>query len=127
MHRFLRSLAIIAGIGLTSTVALAFRLPLLEAARIGFGAPFLLLVPGLAWSLALFPGQEVDALERAVLSFGFSIATVPLSVFVANRLGLTINALTILILSLVITAAALIVAAVRARRAAASAQPSGHS
>jgi uncharacterized membrane protein len=47
--------------------------------RILFGVPFILFVPGYALIAALFPGsKDLDGIERVALSFGLSIAVVPL-------------------------------------------------
>jgi len=56
-------------------------LPLLEETpgRIIFGLPMILFIPGYALIAALFPGKDdLDPIERAALSFGLSIAVVPL-------------------------------------------------
>lgn len=42
------------------------------------GLPFILFIPGYLLVLALFPGQDIDVIERLALSFGLSIAVVPL-------------------------------------------------
>ncbi|MBI2868702.1 MAG: DUF1616 domain-containing protein [Chloroflexi bacterium] len=57
-----------------------------EALRIFPGAVFVLLVPGLAWSYVFFRGKTIDWLERAALSFGLSVALVPITVFWLNFL-----------------------------------------
>jgi len=50
--------------------------------RLILGLPFLLFIPGYVLVFALFPARKtdrgIDALERVVLSFGLSIAVVPL-------------------------------------------------
>lgn len=53
--------------------------------RIVFALPVVLFIPGYALIAALFPGkEEIDTLERVALSFGLSIAVVPL-------IGLALN------------------------------------
>lgn len=53
--------------------------------RIVFALPVVLFIPGYALIAALFPGDgEIDTLERVALSFGLSIAVVPL-------IGLALN------------------------------------
>lgn len=53
--------------------------------RIVFALPVVLFIPGYALIAALFPGnEEIDTLERTALSFGLSIAVVPL-------IGLALN------------------------------------
>jgi len=56
----------------------------LEALRLIFGSIFVLFLPGLAWSFVFFARKEVDWIERLALSFGISIAMVPLVVFWFN-------------------------------------------
>ncbi|MFO8010937.1 MAG: DUF1616 domain-containing protein [Dehalococcoidia bacterium] len=53
-------------------------------AIIGFGLIFLL--PGFAWSRVFFSREQVNILERIVLSFGLSVALVTLSMFALNLL-----------------------------------------
>jgi uncharacterized membrane protein len=56
-----------------------------NAARIVLGIPFVLFLPGYALMAALFPGREgLSGLQRVALSFGISIAVVPLIGFVLN-------------------------------------------
>jgi len=53
--------------------------------RIALGLPFLLFLPGYTLTAALYPKKEgIDAIERVALSFGLSIAVVPL-------IGLALN------------------------------------
>ncbi len=53
--------------------------------RILFGVPLILFIPGYALIAALFPGiKDIDGIERVALSFGLSIAIVPL-------IGLALN------------------------------------
>jgi uncharacterized membrane protein len=53
--------------------------------RIILGLPFVLFLPGYVLIAALFPGQkDLDGIERVALSFGLSIAVVPL-------IGLALN------------------------------------
>lgn len=63
----------------------------LEVLRIVLGSLYVLVTPGLAWSFVFFPKTRpldssrdaagIDWIERAALSFGLSIALVPLTVF----------------------------------------------
>ena len=59
---------------------------LVEISRIFFGSVFVLFIPGLAWSYVFFARKRIDWIERIALSFGLSIALVPLSVFWLNWL-----------------------------------------
>lgn len=63
----------------------------LEILRIVVGAAYVLIAPGLAWSFVFFPASRrldaaegaegIDWLERGAISFGLSIALVPIPVF----------------------------------------------
>jgi len=59
---------------------------ILEGLRIFFGSVFILFVPGFAWSYVFFTRKNIDWIERVALSFGLSIALVPLAVFWLNWL-----------------------------------------
>ena len=58
----------------------------LEGLRLVFGGIFILLAPGFAWSYVFFQRRKIDWIERLALSFGLSIALVPLAVFWLNWL-----------------------------------------
>ena len=57
---------------------------LLQITRIILGSTFVLFIPGFAWTFALFKKNEIDIIERIALSFGLSIALVPLVIFYLN-------------------------------------------
>ena len=63
-----------------------------ETLRVLIALPLVLFLPGYAWSRVFFGRGEVDALERVALSFGLSIAIVPLAVFFLNKAGMPITA-----------------------------------
>jgi uncharacterized membrane protein len=58
----------------------------LEVLRLFFGGLFVLFVPGFAWSYVFFNRKNIDWIERIALSFGLSIALVPICVFWLNWL-----------------------------------------
>ncbi|MCQ8893776.1 MAG: DUF1616 domain-containing protein [Methanolinea sp.] len=91
-------------------------LPLLNTSpvRVVLALPMVLFVPGYALIAALFPAKgEIDGLERVALSFGLSIAVVPLIGLVLNYTPFGIR-LDPVVLSLVIfTVAMAIIAQVR--------------
>jgi uncharacterized membrane protein len=79
--------------------------------RILFGIPMVLFIPGYALIAALFPGaRDIDSIERTALSFGLSIAVVPLIGLALNytpwgiRLDPVIISLSILTISLCLIA-----------------------
>lgn len=81
---------------------------IIEIIRIIFGSVFVLFLPGFAWSFVFFKKEEIDVIERIVLSFGLSIVLVPLAVFWLNFfLGIKINLVNVstMILVLIGTAA----------------------
>lgn len=53
---------------------------ILDVLKALFGAIFILFMPGFAWSFVLFK-KDIQWVERAAISFGLSIAIVPLTVF----------------------------------------------
>lgn len=59
---------------------------MIEILRMIFGSIFVLFIPGLVWSFVFFGKKEIDWIERVALSFGLSIALVPLTVFYLNYL-----------------------------------------
>lgn len=66
---------------------LCIYVPVLNATflRIIFGVAMILFIPGYALIAALFPGaKDIDGLERVALSFGLSIAIVPLTGLALN-------------------------------------------
>jgi uncharacterized membrane protein len=79
--------------------------------RVVFGIPLVLFIPGYALIAALFPAaKDIDAIERVALSFGLSIALVPLIGLALNytpwgiRLDPIVTCLSILTLALCFTA-----------------------
>lgn len=75
-----------------------------ELLRIIFSSVFILFLPGLAWSFVFFKKEEIDVIERIALSFGLSIALVPLVVFWLNwllKIKINIVNVTVLILGLI--------------------------
>jgi len=59
---------------------------ILNVLRIIFGSIFILFLPGYTWSFIFFKRGKIDLIERIALSFGLSIALVPLTVFYLNYL-----------------------------------------
>jgi uncharacterized membrane protein len=59
---------------------------MLEIVQMVLGGAFVLFLPGFVASYAFFDKDEIDAIERVALSFGLSIAIVPLAVFYLNFL-----------------------------------------
>ena len=77
---------------------------LIEAARIILGSAFVLFLPGYVWSFVFFKKEDIDIIERIALSFGLSIAIVPLIVFYLNwlfhiQINLINSSITILLIS----------------------------
>jgi len=57
---------------------------MIEIFRVIFGSAFVLFLPGFVWSYVFFEKGKIDEIERIALSFGLSIALVPLTVFWLN-------------------------------------------
>ena len=78
---------------------------MIEILRMIFGSIFVLFVPGFIWSFVFFNKEEIDLIERFALSFGLSIAIVPLVVFYLNYLfSVPINLINVSITIVVICA-----------------------
>jgi uncharacterized membrane protein len=58
----------------------------LDILRLFFGSVFILFLPGFVWSYVFFARKHIDWIERVALSFGLSIALVPLTIFWLNWL-----------------------------------------
>jgi uncharacterized membrane protein len=77
----------------------------IEILRLILGSIFVLFLPGLAWSFVFFKRDEIDVIERVALSFGLSIALVPLTVFWLNYLfGIRITLLNVSLIIILLTA-----------------------
>lgn len=79
--------------------------------RVLFGVPLVLFIPGYALIAALFPAaRDIDGIERVALSFGLSIAIVPLTGLALNytpwgiRLDPIVTCLSILTIGLCLAA-----------------------
>jgi len=57
---------------------------MIEIFRVILGSAFVLFLPGFVWSYVFFERGKIDEIERIALSFGLSIALVPLTVFWLN-------------------------------------------
>jgi uncharacterized membrane protein len=83
---------------------------ILELLRIPIGSVFVLFLPGYAWSFVFFKKDEIDLIERIALSFGLSIALVPLIVFWLNwLLKIRINIVTVTAVILGLIGCALVI------------------
>jgi uncharacterized membrane protein len=92
---------------------LSIYLPFLNESflRVIFGVPLVLFIPGYALIAALFPAaRDIDGIERVALSFGLSIAIVPLTGLALNytpwgiRLDPIVTCLSILTIGLCLAA-----------------------
>ena len=88
---------------LSATLIFVIYVPDIQALRIALGLPFILFFPGYTLIAALFPKKtDLDPIERVALSFGLSIAVVPLIGLALNytwsiRLAPILTSLTIFI------------------------------
>lgn len=88
-----------------------------NALRIVLGLPFVFFFPGYALMAALFPGKKgINTIERIALSFGISIAIVPLIGLILNytRWGIRLEPVLYSVASFIFIAS--IVAWLRRRR-----------
>jgi uncharacterized membrane protein len=106
---------IAAALAWTALALLSVYLPGINATpfRVALGLPLLLFVPGYVLIAALFPrNDDLDWLERVALSFGLSIAVVPLVGLVLNytpwgiRLDPVLAALSLVVVALSVAAMA---------------------
>ena len=77
-----------------SLIALIW-LPLHQAFRIVFGSVFVLFLPGFVWTWVVWKKEQINPLERFVLSIALSLGVVPFTIFILHTLGLAINTTTI--------------------------------
>jgi len=130
-----------AAVGLVIVTNLAVLLPVVRETplRVVFGLPFVLFVPGYAFIAALFPEagtspiadsavdgaidtegrtdrSGIDGIERVALSFGLSIAVVPLIGLVLNSTQWGIRLVPILASVSGVTLTAVAIAAIRRRK-----------
>ena len=77
---------ILLGMGLTFILLVIGRfIPLLQYFRIIAGSVYVLFLPGFILTYVFFRRREIDTIERIALSFGLSIAVVPLAIFSLNQ------------------------------------------
>jgi uncharacterized membrane protein len=82
--------------------------------RVVFALPMILFIPGYVLIAALFPGrEELDGIERLALSFGLSIAVVPLIGLVLNYTPWGIRLDPIVVSLVIFTSAMLVIAQYR--------------
>lgn len=84
--------------------------------RMALAIPLVLFIPGYALVAALFPGKgDLDGIERIALSFGLSIAVVPLIGLLLNYTPWGIRLLPVLV-SLIVFTLAMVLIAIHRRR-----------
>jgi len=70
--------------------------------RVILGFVLVFFLPGFVWTLVFF--KQIKVIERVALSFGLSIAMVPLSIIALHvLLGIRINGLNALLIIIIIT------------------------
>lgn len=94
-----------AGLAILSlAITIIFKVGFFQSLRIMFGSFYVLFLPGFVITYLFF--KEIDMIERIALSFALSIATVPLTLFYLNKLGVKITLLSSILTVLVIIAIA---------------------
>ncbi len=89
----IKTIAVVLGV---LAIILASLMPPLEAARLVFGGFYVIILPGLLLTYALFENNELDFVERLPFAFGFSLVIVSLLVFNLGQIGMWISAWSIL-------------------------------
>ncbi len=88
-------------------VFLSYILSPLQALRIISALLFALVLPGMLLGYIIFKKGSLDAIERIVLSFVFSLVVVPMPLFFVSKIGIKITTqssfVVILILNIVFT------------------------
>lgn len=108
------ALAVLGGLLLVLLVEIGDWLPWLWPLRAVLGATYILFVPGFFLALALFPRvDDLDMIERAGLSFGLSIAIVPLLALLLDRLPWGIRLWPIVVAQTSVTALIIVLGALR--------------
>ena len=86
---------------------MGFTLPFLDsvpAIRVILGFILVFFLPGFAWTLVFFSRQQINIVERLVLSLGLSIAVVTLTIFALHKLiGVRITGVNSVLIILTIT------------------------
>ncbi len=77
---------------------LGIQLGLSQSFRLVFGSVFMLFLPGFIVTWILWGKKTISPIERFVLSLVFSIAIVPLVVFLLNKTGVLITSANIIII-----------------------------
>lgn len=91
------TLIVVAGLTVVAII-MSFSLSLSESFRLVFGSAFMLFLPGFVLTWIFWKKGEISHLERFMLSLVFSIAIVPLFVFLLNTIGILITALNIFLI-----------------------------
>jgi len=94
---YLYTLIALAGLTVIAII-MSFSLSLSESFRLVFGSAFMLFLPGFVLTWIFWDKGEISHLERFMLSLVFSIAIVPLFVFLLNKIGILITTLNIFII-----------------------------
>ncbi|MFA6391472.1 MAG: DUF1616 domain-containing protein [Patescibacteria group bacterium] len=77
---------------LAFTFLLSIRYSVSRSFQVVFGSIYLLFLPGFVWSWVFWKKQdEIDFIERIIISLVLSITIVPLAVFILNKFGIRIN------------------------------------
>lgn len=90
------------GIILVVLIFLSYILSPSQALRIVSALIFALVLPGTLFGYILFKRGSIDAVERIVLSFVFSLVVVPLPIFLVSKIGIKITTFASFIVLLVL-------------------------
>ena len=93
----INALIVLAGLIVVALI-LGIQLGLSQSFRLVFGSVFMLFLPGFIVTWILWGKKTISPIERFVLSLVFSIAIVPLVVFLLNKTGVLITSANIIII-----------------------------
>ncbi len=93
----INALLVLAGLIVVALI-LGIQLGLSQSFRLVFGSVFMLFLPGFIMTWILWSKETISSLERFILSLTFSIAIVPLVIFLLNKTGILITSINIIII-----------------------------
>lgn len=96
MKKILKIMGILLTISLLLSGLLCLWFPWIEAFRMVFGGVYVLFIPGLFLTYALWGDEKITSIERFVFSFTFSLALVPIFMYLLHWIGIKTNVLSIL-------------------------------
>ncbi len=72
-------------------ILLSIQLTFLHSLQIIFGAMYLFFLPGFIWSLVIWKKDEIDLMERLLVSIILSMVIIPTFMYLLSKVGVGIN------------------------------------